>query len=98
MKKLTVKQLARIQTVLYVLAAALAIASYLTEEKGAPRPLLWAGFAFIVLSIAWRFIFVKCPNCGNNLADSKTIPDVCPGCGYDLTSNTPKENKNEQDH
>ena len=97
MKKLTVKQLAAFQKLLYVLAALLAIASYLTEEKGAPRPLLWAGFGFIVLSIAWRFIFVKCPNCGNTLSDSKTIPDVCPGCGYDLITNTPKEKNNEQD-
>ena len=98
MKKLTVKQLARIQTILYIVAAALAIASYLTETKGAPRPLLWAGLAFIALSIAVRFIFVKCPNCGDALSGSKTIPDICPACGYDLTSNTPKENENEQGH
>ena len=96
MKKLTVKQLAGLQKVLYILAAIFAIASYLTESKGAPRPLLWAGFAFIALSMAVRFIFVKCPNCGDPLSGSKTIPDTCPNCGFDFITNRPKENKNEE--
>lgn len=90
MKKLTVKQHARIQTVFYLLAAAFAIASYLTEAKGSPRPLLWVAGAFIVASFVWRIVYVKCPNCGDSLSGSKTIPDTCPSCGFDLTT-LPKE-------
>lgn len=90
MKKLTVKQLAAIQIAFYVVAAILAIASYLTEMKGGPRPLLWLAIAFVVISIVWRIIFVKCPCCGDTLSGSKTIPDTCPSCGFDLTT-LPKE-------
>lgn len=98
MKKLTVKQLARIQAVFYVLAAIFAIASYITEMKGGPRPLLWIAGILIVISIAWRFIFVKCPSCGDSLSNSRIVPDTCPSCGFDLTSIPAKENQNEQDH
>lgn len=98
MKKLTVKQLATIQKILYVLAAIAAIASYLTEMKGGPRPLLWAAGILIALSVAWRFIFVKCPNCGDTLSGSKTIPDTCPTCGFDLVNNQPKESDHEETH
>ncbi|MBQ6840242.1 MAG: hypothetical protein IJO45_06080 [Oscillospiraceae bacterium] len=95
MKKLTVKQLARIQAVFYILAAGFAIASYLTEAKGSPRPLLWAAFVFIVISFTWRLVFVKCPQCGDSLSNSKRIPDTCPNCGFDLTTLPQKENPNE---
>lgn len=86
MKKLTVKQQSRIQVVFYILAAVFAIASYLNEVKGGPRPLLWVAGIFIVISFVWRIIFVKCPNCGDALAGSKKIPDICPVCGFDLTT------------
>lgn len=96
MKKLTVKQLALIQKVFYILAAAFAIGSYLTETRGEPRPLLWVAGIFIVASFVWRIVFVKCPNCGDALTASKKIPDICPVCGFDLVNNTPKENENGQ--
>lgn len=94
MKRPTVKQLAFIHKAFYVLAAFFAIASYLREVKGGPRPLLWLALAFVIISIVWRIIFVKCPGCGDSLSSTKTIPDICPCCGYDLTTNTPKENNN----
>ena len=94
MKKLTVKQLAQIQTVFYILAAVFAVVSYLTEAKGEPRPLLWVAGIFVIISFVWRLVFVKCPGCGDALTGSKKIPDICPCCGFDLTANTPKENDN----
>lgn len=98
MKKLSVKQLARIQTVFYVLAAVFAIISYMTETNGGSRPLLWIAGILIVISIAMRFIFVKCPSCGDSLSGSKKIPDICPNCGFDLINNMPKENENGQNN
>lgn len=86
MKKRTVKQLARIQMVFNVLAAGFVFASLITETAGNPRPLLWLAVAFVVISIVWRFVFVKCPNCGDSLSNSKAIPDTCPNCGFDLTT------------
>ena len=86
MKKLTVKQLAQIQTVFYILAAVFAVVSYLTEAKGGPRPLLWVAGVLVVISFTWRLIFVKCPKCGDTLSGSKKIPDTCPVCGFDLTT------------
>lgn len=94
MKKLTVKKLALIHKAFYILAAVFAIASYMTETKGEPRPLLWVAGIFIVLSFVWRVVFVKCPNCGDALSASKKLPDICPVCGFDLITNTPKENEN----
>lgn len=86
MKKLTVKRLAQIQVIFYLLAAAFAIASYMTETKGAPRPLMWIAFIFIVISFTWRLVFVKCPKCGDSLSHSKKVPDICPNCGFDLST------------
>lgn len=96
MKKLTVKQHAKIHTGLYILAAVLAIASWLREVKGAPRPLLWGALAAVVVSMIWRITFVKCPKCGDALSESRTIPDTCPNCGHNLKTNyTEGETPNE---
>ena len=96
MKKISVKKLALVQKAFYILAAVFAIASFMNEVKGEPRPLLWVAGIFIVLSFVWRIVFVKCPNCGDALAADKKIPDICPICGFDLVTNTPKEENNGQ--
>ena len=93
MKKPSVKQLAQFQKLLYILAAIFTILSYFTEVKENPRPLLWVAGILLILSIVWRFVFIKCPDCGDTLANSKTIPDVCPNCGCDLTAPQSKEKK-----
>ncbi len=90
MKKFTIKQLAQIQTVFYVMAAVFAIISYLTETEGTIRPFLWLAILFVVISVLWRTRLIRCPQCGDRLAASRKIPDTCPNCGFDLTTH-PKE-------
>ena len=46
--------------------------------------LLILAFSFFIAGIAYRFITVKCPHCGDKLMGSKKIPDKCPACGQDL--------------
>ena len=46
--------------------------------------LLILALVFFVLGIAYRFIMVKCPFCGDHLMGNKKIPQICPGCGSDL--------------
>ena len=46
--------------------------------------LLILAFAFFILGVAYRFITVKCPHCGDRLMGSKKVPDHCPNCGSDL--------------
>lgn len=94
MKKLTVKQHARIHIGLYIVAGVLAVLSYLREVKGSPRPLLWVAVAAAVLSVVWRIVFIKCPSCGDSLSATRSIPAQCPNCGHDLkTLHTEGESK-----
>ena len=46
--------------------------------------LLILALVFFVLGIAYRFIMVTCPFCGDHLMGNKKIPQICPGCGSDL--------------
>ena len=57
--------------------------------------LLILAFVFFFLGMAYRFIFVKCPHCGDKLLGGKKIPDHCPGCGQDLNK-LPHELAQEQ--
>ena len=87
MKKLTVKQHAAIQTVLYLLGIVLVLSYYAYEATVA----LWITPVCIVAGIVWRFLFIKCPHCGDKLTGSRRIPQCCPNCGKSLDENPVEE-------
>ena len=52
---------------------------------GIPKQVLpWVGMAMVALGVIYRVTMVRCPYCGNHLAESKTIPDKCPECHKEL--------------
>ena len=46
--------------------------------------LLIFAFAFFIIGVAYRFIAVKCPHCGDKLLGNKKLPEKCPACGRRL--------------
>ena len=54
------------------------------SEFGSLHPVAWIGIGIIALSMLWRFVFIKCPNCGSRLYSVQSLPQHCPDCGEKL--------------
>ncbi|MBQ7001010.1 MAG: hypothetical protein IJN67_08215 [Oscillospiraceae bacterium] len=54
------------------------------SEFGRLHVVAWIGILLIVLSMLWRFLFIKCPHCGSKLYSVRELPEYCPDCGEKL--------------
>lgn len=82
-KEYSVKKRYQLYNILSWLGVAIALFGFFLE--GSTKSVFtWVGLGFVVIAVIFRFTMVKCPECGNRLAQSKSIPDRCPECDKEL--------------
>lgn len=84
MKKLTLKQHVHLQTGLAIIGVVLALVGRIFTEHGKLHFTFYLAIACIVASVVLRFLFIKCPHCGDRLLGSRVLPQYCPNCGQSL--------------
>lgn len=93
MKKLTLKQHAKIQRGLFLLAVIMALLGRRFTES---HFLLWITIGLVVVAFLYRFVFIRCPHCSDGLYGIRVFPRYCPSCGKSLEEKPSEELEHEQ--